>query len=70
MDQKETQEGLGWRLVMKGSTKTSENQNRFFNLIYPQYQLKLNFWALSDFGGCKDHIKQTTQVNNNNNPLL
>ena len=32
--------------------------------------VKVGFWSTEFFGGLKDEIKQTTQVNDNNNPLF
>ena len=49
------------------NNKTGEDVNRVWKIIYPIVLIKMQFWALSYFGGLTDLMKQTTQVNINYN---
>ena len=54
----------GWKMAQRNL----KNNTGFLKLIYRECQLKLNFGALRYFEGLQ--IKQTTQVNDNNNKSL
>ena len=63
--------GLGLEIQEWNVEKKPEKQYRIFEPFLPKVPVKLNFWALSYFGGLKNNVKQITQVkkidNNNNN---
>ena len=50
--------------------KKSAKQYRIFEPRLSIMLVNVGFWSTEFFGGLKDEIKQTTQVNDNNNPLF
>ena len=50
--------------------KEYEKQHKIFEPYLPIVPVKVEFLSTDFFGGSKDNIKQTIQVNNNNNIQL